>query len=348
MLVSIGLMLLGVLLLALGGDSLLKGASGLAQRLGMPPFVAGLLLVAFGTSLPELAVNLHAFAAGQPHLALGNAVGSNLVNLGLTLGLAALAAPLLLRMRVLGPLLTALALATLALVFFGRDGTLGRGEGAILLLGAVAMLALLLVRGRRESLEVRETLAAFAVSRPLLGLNLVRIAIAAALLFYGARYTVQGALGLGTAWELSPLLVGLLPVAIATALPEVVVAVLVNPSKKGMFSAEERIEMIVEACAHLPNLRVEAGSGLVVDFVKARGLTAIVKGLRTGTDFEYELQMAQMNRHVAGVDTFFVATTPQYSFVSSSLAKEVAMLGGDVTALLPDVVNRRLQEKLRG
>ncbi len=226
MLVSIGLMLLGVLLLALGGDSLLKGASGLAQRLGMPPFVAGLLLVAFGTSLPEFAVNLHAFAAGQPHLALGNAVGSNLVNLGLTLGLAALAAPLLLRMRVLGPLLTALALATLALVFFGRDGTLGRGEGAVLLLGAVAMLALLLVRGRRESLEVRETLAAFAVSRPLLGLNLVRIAIAAALLFYGARYTVQGALGLGTAWELSPLLVGLLPVAIATALPEVVVAVL--------------------------------------------------------------------------------------------------------------------------
>ena len=79
-------------------------------------------------------------------------------------------------------------------------------------------------------------------------------------------------------------------------------------------------------------MRVESGQGLVVDFAKALGMTAIVKGLRTGTDFEYELQMAQMNKHIAGVDTFFVATTPQYSFVSSSLAKEVAMLGGDVSA----------------
>ena len=77
-------------------------------------------------------------------------------------------------------------------------------------------------------------------------------------------------------------------------------------------------------------------------------LTAIVKGLRTGTDFEYELQMAQMNKHIAGVDTFFVATTPKYSFVSSSLAKEVAMLGGDVSELLPESVNVRLQAKLKG
>ncbi len=91
---------------------------------------------------------------------------------------------------------------------------------------------------------------------------------------------------------------------------------------------------------------MEAGSGLVVDFVKERGLTAIVKGLRTGTDFEYELQMAQMNKHVAGVDTFFVATTPRYSFVSSSLAKEVAALGGDVSDLLPEPVNARLRAKL--
>jgi pantetheine-phosphate adenylyltransferase len=86
----------------------------------------------------------------------------------------------------------------------------------------------------------------------------------------------------------------------------------------------------------------------VVDFVKARGFTAIVKGLRTGTDFEYELQMAQMNKHIAGMDTFFVATNPQYAFVSSSLAKEVAGLGGDVSALLPESVNRRLQAKLTG
>ncbi|BBY16738.1 pantetheine-phosphate adenylyltransferase [Mycolicibacterium litorale] len=134
----------------------------------------------------------------------------------------------------------------------------------------------------------------------------------------------------------------------AAQFDEVIVAVLVNPNKKGMFTAEERIEMIAESTAHLPNLRIESGQGLVVDFVRARGLTAIVKGLRSSTDFEYELQMAQMNKHVAGVDTFFVASTPQYSFVSSSLAKEVATLGGDVSALLPEAVNVRLQAKLRG
>lgn len=132
----------------------------------------------------------------------------------------------------------------------------------------------------------------------------------------------------------------------AAQFDEVVVAVLVNPNKKGMFSLDERITLIEESTTHLPNLRVESGEGLVVDFVKARGLTAIVKGLRSGTDFEYELQMAQMNRHVAGVDTFFVAATPAFSFVSSSLAKEVATLGGDVSALLPEPVNRALQAKL--
>ena len=84
----------------------------------------------------------------------------------------------------------------------------------------------------------------------------------------------------------------------------------------------------------------------MVDVARSLGLTAIVKGLRTGTDFEYELQMAQMNKHIAGVDTFFVATTPRYSFVSSSLAKEVALLGGDVSELLPEPVNRRLRERL--
>lgn len=133
----------------------------------------------------------------------------------------------------------------------------------------------------------------------------------------------------------------------AAQFDEVVVAILVNPAKSGTFTLDERIAMITESTTHLPNLRVEAGSGLVVDFVRARGLTAIVKGLRTGTDFEYELQMAQMNKHIAGVDTFFVATTPRYSFVSSTLAKEVASMGGDVSDLLPEPVNRRLRDKLR-
>jgi len=132
----------------------------------------------------------------------------------------------------------------------------------------------------------------------------------------------------------------------AAQFDEVIVAVLINPKKSGMFDIDERIAMISEATAHLPNLYAVSGQGLVVDFVRDRGMTAIVKGLRTGTDFEYELQMAQMNKHIAGVDTFFVATTPAYSFVSSSLAKEVATFGGDVSNLLPESVNRRLQAKL--
>jgi pantetheine-phosphate adenylyltransferase len=133
----------------------------------------------------------------------------------------------------------------------------------------------------------------------------------------------------------------------AAQFDELVVAVLVNPQKAGMFTVDERIAMIEESTEHLPNVRAESGQGLVVDFAKSRGFTAIVKGLRTGTDFEYELQMAQMNKHIAGVDTFFVATTPQFSFVSSSLAKEVAGLGGDVSDLLPGPVNRRLATKLK-
>lgn len=132
----------------------------------------------------------------------------------------------------------------------------------------------------------------------------------------------------------------------AAQFDQVVVAVLVNPNKAGVFTVDERIEMIRESTTNLPNLTVASGSGLLVDFVRDRGLGAIVKGLRTGTDFEYELQMAQMNKHIAGVDTFFVATAPAYSFVSSSLAKEVAAHGGDVSALLPPAVNARLLAKL--
>ena len=222
---ALGLFALGLLLLALGGDSVVKGVSGLAQHLGLRSFMAGLLLVAFGTSIPELAVNLRAMWQGQTHLALGNAVGSNITNLGLTLGLAALAAPLLLRARMLVPLLVLLAVATFALMVFGLDGYVGRIEGAVLLLGFVATTAFLLRQGRHETDEVRAEITAFATTRPGLGLNLVRLAIAIALLYFGARWVVAGGLGLGEAWGLSPLLVGLLPVAIGTALPEIAAAI---------------------------------------------------------------------------------------------------------------------------
>ncbi|WP_225765858.1 calcium/sodium antiporter [Stenotrophomonas sp. Marseille-Q4652] len=224
MLAATGMFLLGLLLLALGGDSIVKAASGLAQRLGASPFVAGLLLVAFGTSLPELVVNARAFAIGNPELALGNAIGSNIANLGLTLGVAALFAPLLVRARLLSPLLVLLAVATLALIVFGLDGQVSRVEGGVLLLGFIAAVAWLLRGGRGEIDAVRAEIADFAITPTGLGLNLIRVVIAGALLYYGARWVVDGALVIGQGLGMSALLAGLLPVAIGTALPEVAAA----------------------------------------------------------------------------------------------------------------------------
>ncbi|MFE7801093.1 pantetheine-phosphate adenylyltransferase [Nocardia sp. NPDC057440] len=127
---------------------------------------------------------------------------------------------------------------------------------------------------------------------------------------------------------------------------EVVVTVMINKSKKGMFSVEERMEMLREATAHLPNIRVESWYGLLVDFAREQGITAIVKGLRDASDFGYELQMAQMNKKLSGVDTFFIATNPSFSFLSSSLVKEVATFGGDITDMLPPSVHKRLLDRL--
>ncbi|WP_093532755.1 sodium:calcium antiporter [Stenotrophomonas rhizophila] len=217
--------LLGLLLLALGGDSIVKAASGLAQRFGASPFVAGLLLVTFGTSLPELVVNARAFVVGAEELALGNAVGSNIVNVGLTLALAALAAPLLVRARLLSPLLVLLAVASLALIVFGLDGVIARWEGALLLLGFVGLLAFVLRYGRRESEPVREAIASYAMTRTGLFLNVLRVVFAAVCLYYGARWVVGAAPVMGASLGWSPLLVGLLPVAIGTALPEVAAAI---------------------------------------------------------------------------------------------------------------------------
>jgi cation:H+ antiporter len=221
-----GYFALGLVLLALGGDSIVKGASGLAQRFGASPFVAGLLLIAFGTSLPELAVNARAVWVGAQELALGNAVGSNIVNLGLTLGMAALVAPVVIRMRVLSSLLVLLGLASLALIVFGLDGVVSRVEGLVLLLGFVAVLAFLLARASREDARVRIDVETFSVTHTVLWMNLLRFAVAAALLYYGARFVLQGAPMIGAQWGLSPLLTGLLPVAIGTALPEIAAAMM--------------------------------------------------------------------------------------------------------------------------
>jgi pantetheine-phosphate adenylyltransferase len=120
----------------------------------------------------------------------------------------------------------------------------------------------------------------------------------------------------------------------------------VNASKNRLFSAEERIEMLREVCADLPNVTVSSFSGLIVDFCREIDAPAIVKGLRGGNDYEYELPMAQMNAHLSGVETVFVPTTAALGYVSSSLVKEVAAFGGDVSGLVPDAVLARLTTRL--
>jgi pantetheine-phosphate adenylyltransferase len=126
---------------------------------------------------------------------------------------------------------------------------------------------------------------------------------------------------------------------------EIIVAVIRNPQKtKSLFSLEERQEMLKESLSHLSNIRIEFFKGLLVDFAKEHGAEAIIKGLRAVSDFDYELQMAQMNQRLSGIDTFFLSTSPQHSFLSSSLVKEVARFGGDVSAMVPKHVNDRLLE----
>ena len=132
----------------------------------------------------------------------------------------------------------------------------------------------------------------------------------------------------------------------ATLADRVIVAVLVNKTKSSLFTVDERIDMLREVVADLPNVEVDSFSGLLVDYCQERGVQAIVKGLRAVSDFDYELQMAQMNYRLGKVETLFVSTNPLYSYLSSSLVKEVATHGGSVEGLVPDVVRERLHATL--
>ena len=127
---------------------------------------------------------------------------------------------------------------------------------------------------------------------------------------------------------------------------EVVVAVLKNQSKASMFTVDERIEILREVVSPFPNIRVDTFDGLLVDYCRNQGIVAIVKGLRAVSDFDYELQMAQMNHRLAGVETLFVSTNPTYSYLSSSLIKEVASFGGDIAGLVPETVLKRVQRRI--
>jgi pantetheine-phosphate adenylyltransferase len=124
---------------------------------------------------------------------------------------------------------------------------------------------------------------------------------------------------------------------------EVIVAVFANRKKEGLFSVEERLELIAANVAQYGNVKVDSGSGLLVEYCKVKSVDVIVKGLRAVTDFDYELQMAQVHTQASGVETMFMATSPTHSFLSSSIVKELAYYGGDVSSMVPANVNAALQ-----
>ena len=137
-------------------------------------------------------------------------------------------------------------------------------------------------------------------------------------------------------------------IARASALfDEVVIAVLVNQTKKSLFTVDERLEMIAEVTSQFANVRVDSWRGLLVDYCETNQIGSIIKGLRAISDFDYELQMSQINFQLKGIETLFMSTSPAHSFLSSSLVKEVASYGGDVSSYLPTIIQKRLLDRLQ-
>lgn len=230
MLTSLALFSLGLVLLVAGAEALVRGASRVARVLGISPLVIGLTVVAFGTSAPEMAVSVGSALRGEPDIAVGNVVGSNILNVLVILGLAALIAPLtvarkLVRMDV--PLMIGVSVLTLLLAL---DGHLGRLDGALLFAGIIAYTVHAIVQGRREGAAVQDEFAAALgeEARGATGVarHLVLVAGGLVLLVIGANWLVDGAVVIARLLGVSELVIGLTIVAAGTSLPEVATSVM--------------------------------------------------------------------------------------------------------------------------
>ncbi len=221
----------GLLLLIVGAEALVRGASRLAAALGIPPLIIGLTVVAFGTSSPELAVSIKAAVAGQADVAVGNVVGSNIFNVLFILGVSALIAPLIVAQQLVRldvPLMILLSFVVLAM---GANGNLSHLEGGILVASLFAYIAFLVFQGRRESREVKQEYAAEYGPEPNAGIqghiiNSVMVVAGLALLVLGSRWLVDGAVSFAAALGVSELIIGLTIVAAGTSLPEVVTSII--------------------------------------------------------------------------------------------------------------------------
>ena len=225
MLVQLGWFFLGLVLVALGADSLVRGLAGFALRAGAGAFAVGLVAVGFGASLPELSIGVSALAQGAPQLALGNVVGSNIANVGLVLAGAALAAPVAVSMRWLKIALPALIAAPLLLIGLGWDGGYGRIDGIVLLVAFVLLLAHATRASGAEPAPVQAELATTASTQPDPLRNLLRLALGLVALWYGAEFTVDAARQIATLAGWSELVAGLTLLAVGNALPELAAAI---------------------------------------------------------------------------------------------------------------------------
>jgi cation:H+ antiporter len=225
--VTVGLFVAGLALLVLGAEWLVKGASRLAAALGISPLVIGLTVVAYGTSAPELAVSIKSAWAGQPDLALGNVVGSNIFNVLFILGVSALVAPLVVSSQLVRldvPVMIGLSGLTLLMA---RDGSIGRLDGALLFAGAIAYTVFQVRQSRKESAAVRDEYAQeYGRKRSSTAANLAFVGAGLVLLVLGSRWLVNGAVAFAQAFGVSELVIGLTIVAAGTSLPEVATSIL--------------------------------------------------------------------------------------------------------------------------
>ena len=233
MLITVGLFILGLVLLVLGAEWLVRGASRLASAAGISPLVVGLTVVAFGTSAPELAVTVSSSLQGTPDIALGNVIGSNICNLLLILGLAALIAPLTVAQQLVRLEVPLLIAASLAMILMGWDGVISRTNGVVLFLAVVLYTIYAIWQSRREQRAVQAEYerefgpAADAASPSILG-NLALIVLGLVLLVLGARWLVAGAVEAARWLGISELVIGLTIIAIGTSLPEIAASVVAS------------------------------------------------------------------------------------------------------------------------
>ncbi len=220
MFVSLILFTLGLVVLAVGAELFLRGAVSVGLRFGLSPFVIGLTIVGFGTSAPELAVNLSAALRGSTDMAMGNVVGSNIANIGLIIGVSALLAPLAVHMRLLRVETPLMILFSLLLWALCADGDLGRFDAGVLLVGFVGMMVFILRTAKGEPEEVQAELASAVRSGRHPAFALVFLIVGLAGLVGGAELMVRSAITLAQLWGMSDLMIGLTIVAIGTSLPE--------------------------------------------------------------------------------------------------------------------------------